>query len=253
MAQNVVINGVTYPAVEVVALTDSNGNTIPYYPDAVCYVPQTLTEAQKAQARQNIGAQAELTEADKEALVQQVITALGTPVFGTVKEDKKITLSTEHLADDTYYVGYEDEDGDWVEIGAIVKGEIGGPVALEWRNGVTINSTTGAEESYGTSMSVTQMIDIQDGATYTAKVNETQWSKVHTYWYDGETYLGRLEHQCDMGAPSSSNVQIPAGGSTVLTPLQGATKFKVRLNHAQNLTQERIAWDWNNFELIESY
>lgn len=64
MAQNVVINGVTYPAVEAVALTDSNGNTIPYYPDAVRYVPQTLTEAQKAQARENIGAigSTELTE-----------------------------------------------------------------------------------------------------------------------------------------------------------------------------------------------
>lgn len=118
MAQNVVINGVTYPAVEAVALTDSNGNTIPYYPDAVRYVPQTLTEAQKAQARQNIGAQAVLTEADKEAIVQQVITALGTPVFGRVDADNNIILTGE-LADGTYTLKYEDADGEVTEIGTL--------------------------------------------------------------------------------------------------------------------------------------
>lgn len=58
MAQDVVINGTTYPAVESVALTDTNGNTKQYYPDAVRYVAQNLTEAQKAQVRANIGASA---------------------------------------------------------------------------------------------------------------------------------------------------------------------------------------------------
>ena len=56
MAQDVVINGTTYPAVESVALRDANGNVTQFYPDAVRYVPQELTEAQKVQARQNIGA-----------------------------------------------------------------------------------------------------------------------------------------------------------------------------------------------------
>ena len=56
MAQDVVINGTTYPAVESIALTDANGNVTQFYPDAVRYVEQNLTEAQKVQARQNIGA-----------------------------------------------------------------------------------------------------------------------------------------------------------------------------------------------------
>ena len=56
MAQDVVINGTTYPAVESVALTGADGNVTMFYPDAVRYVEQTLTEEQKAQARQNIGA-----------------------------------------------------------------------------------------------------------------------------------------------------------------------------------------------------
>ncbi len=55
MAQDVVINGTTYPAVESVSLRDGNGNETMYYPDAVRYVPQELTEEQKAQVRQNIG------------------------------------------------------------------------------------------------------------------------------------------------------------------------------------------------------
>lgn len=62
MAQNVVINGTTYPAVESVALTDSNGNTTLYYPDAVRYTEQDLDEAQKAQARENIGVEETIPE-----------------------------------------------------------------------------------------------------------------------------------------------------------------------------------------------
>lgn len=56
MAQDVVINGTTYPAVEIVALSDANGNVTMYYPDAVRYNQQTLTDEQKTQARENIGA-----------------------------------------------------------------------------------------------------------------------------------------------------------------------------------------------------
>lgn len=56
MAQDVVINGTTYPAVESVALTDTNGNTKQYYPDAVRYVQQTLDDREKKQALVNINA-----------------------------------------------------------------------------------------------------------------------------------------------------------------------------------------------------
>ncbi len=60
MAQDVVVNGTTYPDVETVVMTDKSGNTIPYYPDAVRYSAQTLTEAQKEQARKNIGVDAQV-------------------------------------------------------------------------------------------------------------------------------------------------------------------------------------------------
>ena len=59
------------------------------------------------------------TAADQEAIVQHVITALGTPVFGSVKDNNQITLSIENLAEGTYEIGFEDENKKWVLIGYI--------------------------------------------------------------------------------------------------------------------------------------
>jgi hypothetical protein len=116
MAQDVVVNGTTYPAVESVALTDGNGNNIMFYPDAVRYVEQTLTEAQKAQARENVG----IDEAFKAELVAAVIESLGgNPVFGYVDKNNNIIVSG-NLPDGTYSVKYEMEDGSKVSIGNLV-------------------------------------------------------------------------------------------------------------------------------------
>ena len=56
------------------------------------------------------------TAADQESIVQQVITALGTPVFGRVDADNTITLNGA-LADGTYNIVYENGAGDVTEIG----------------------------------------------------------------------------------------------------------------------------------------
>ena len=63
------------------------------------------------------------TEADQEAIVQQVIAALGTPVFGTVDENKHITLSG-HLVDGTYTMSFEDTDGFTSEVCTINKAPV---------------------------------------------------------------------------------------------------------------------------------
>lgn len=120
MAENIVVNGVTYNGVDSIAMQNTEGQAVGFYPDAVRYNAQALTEAQKAQARKNIGAQAELTPADQEAIVQQVIAALGTPVFGRVDADNNIILTGE-LADGTYNLKYEDADGTVTEIGTLVQ------------------------------------------------------------------------------------------------------------------------------------
>lgn len=61
------------------------------------------------------------TEADKEEIIQQVITALGTPVFGRVDAENNIILTGE-LVDGTYMLKYEDADGAKTVIGTIVVG-----------------------------------------------------------------------------------------------------------------------------------
>jgi hypothetical protein len=112
MAQDVVINGATYPGVEAVSMTDTNGNTRVYFPDAVRYNTQTLTEAQKAQARLNLGV------GSIDEVAEEVLARLGTPVFGRVDAENNITLTGE-LADGTYTIKYEDAEGNVTEIGTL--------------------------------------------------------------------------------------------------------------------------------------
>lgn len=85
---------------------------------------QSLTEAQKAQARTNIGAiSAEDVGniATTEEIVQQVIAALGTPVFGTVDENNVITLNAD-LVDGTYTLELIDKDGNTKFVGEFTQG-----------------------------------------------------------------------------------------------------------------------------------
>ena len=65
------------------------------------------------------------TPTDQESIVQDVIAALGTPVFGTVDENKHITLSG-HLADGTYTMSFEDSDGFTTNVCTIEKGASSG-------------------------------------------------------------------------------------------------------------------------------
>lgn len=58
------------------------------------------------------------TAADQESIVQQVIAALGTPVFGRVDADNNIILTGE-LADGEYTIKYEDAEGNVTEIGTL--------------------------------------------------------------------------------------------------------------------------------------
>lgn len=56
MAENLVINGTTYPGVTTMTMTNESGEKVGFYPDAVRFNEQTLTDEQKAIARENIGA-----------------------------------------------------------------------------------------------------------------------------------------------------------------------------------------------------
>lgn len=58
----------------------------------------------------------------KPGIVQEVIDALGTPVFGTIDADNNIIL-TGDLADGSYTVKYENADGSRTEVGKITVGD----------------------------------------------------------------------------------------------------------------------------------
>ena len=60
------------------------------------------------------------TPADQEAIVQQVIAALGTPVFGRVDADNNIILTGNLVEGNSYTVKYEDAEGNVMDVGSIV-------------------------------------------------------------------------------------------------------------------------------------
>lgn len=89
MSQNLVVNGVTYRGVDSIEMQNDQGETVPYFDDAVRYVKQNLTDEQKAQARENIGivgtgqdgktpvkGEDYWTEEDKTEMVNDVLAAL---------------------------------------------------------------------------------------------------------------------------------------------------------------------------------
>lgn len=110
------------------------------------------------------------TDADQEDIVQQVITALGTPVFGRVDEDKVITLSGE-LAEGTYTLKYEDAAGNTTEIGALTVGAVAAytnqiPISTD-TSGSVYNGTGYQEKKRLNSNGVETDLDNQDATNPT--------------------------------------------------------------------------------------
>ena len=111
------------------------------------------------------------TPADQEFIVQQVISALGTPVFGRLDENNNIILTGE-LADGTYTFVYEDEDGVQTTIGTIEKGGITNwlPIATDangaiynsvgYKAGVRLSTTDGTTEKTADGFYLTGFIPV---------------------------------------------------------------------------------------------
>ena len=118
----------------------------------------------------------------QEDIVQQVIAALGTPVFGTVDENKHITLSG-HLVDGTYTLSFEDADGFVSNVCTIDKG-VSPDVALNMKFG-KIDKSTGAISGDGTDVTYlySDAIELLDGYDYyvTAKPGSSVTVNV-CYW-----------------------------------------------------------------------
>ena len=166
------------------------------------------------------------TPADQEAIVQQVITALGTPVFGRVDADNNIILTGE-LADGTYTLKYEDADGNVTEIGTVTVGEVmpdSGEVDLVWAYGVKLDKTTGVEGS-GAGYAASQHIELVDGYTYTFNqvkdsASGNTYGGVNICYYDANG--NGLGYEELWGSDANEH-------SKAITPVSGAVTFRVRL------------------------
>lgn len=96
------------------------------------------------------------TEADKDELVQLVLTELGgNPVYGYVDADNNVVVRGS-LADGTYTVKYEMEDGSTVDIGNLVLGEeVHYSVTANLTNCTSNNSATQVSPGGGYSATIT--------------------------------------------------------------------------------------------------
>jgi hypothetical protein len=105
----------TAPADTSVIWVDTDDNSVDEFQEAV---NTALAQAKASGEFTPVKGTDYWTPADQEAIVQQVIAALGTPVFGRVDADNNIILTGE-LVDGTYTIKYEDAEGDLTVIGTL--------------------------------------------------------------------------------------------------------------------------------------
>lgn len=129
MASDIVVNGETYPSVELVALTDSDGNTVLFYPDAVRYVAQELSDEQKAKARQNIG----ISDALEEDVAQLKDDLAALQTAAERKYAVKTVMDSVATPHTQYFLGVQTA----VEIVLPDTAEVGKIITVCWYNGET--------------------------------------------------------------------------------------------------------------------
>lgn len=210
------------------------------------------------------------TEEDQESIIQQVITALGTPVFGRVDENNNIIL-TGNLADGTYTLKYEDAEGETLEIGTLDIGSgitnmiplsIGSDKALYnggkgYKEGYRLNSS--ASETAQSGMCVTGFIPVNYGdtirfanITMNPKQGVTGYNYIYVYLYDENfariTPGAYLTGNNNAFPAASENVAFDSDGNvtmvkidkSVFTSMEATTTIKYVRISAQSITDESI-------------
>ena len=162
------------------------------------------------------------TPDDQEEIVQQVITALGTPVFGMVDENNVITL-TGALESGTYTLMYEDAEGNVIEIGTLALND-DGPIDIPWVEGYSCGGSSGVTNTAQAEYITTEKMPLDAGYEYTLQTGTTLgYNSLFVYYYaaDGAA-LGRNEAESFQTTTQNSNK------SVVLSPKDGAVTFKLQ-------------------------
>lgn len=166
------------------------------------------------------------TGADQEAIMQQVIAALGTPVFGTVDVDNNIVLTGE-LVDGDYTIRYEAADGTTTVIGTL---EIGGTAAyinvldtVGWLENKRISTSSGYAERDNEGTDLTGYIPVSTGDVIRMKnVTMPQTST----GYDNQVYY-------------YDNSKVGKGGASIVPP-----NYDSVADSAGNIIQFKVGSAW---------
>ena len=174
------------------------------------------------------------TPTDQEAIVQQVIAALGTPVFGRVDGENNIILTGE-LADGTYTLKYEDGEGNVTEIGTLSTGveelitenipitwEVGLKLGKNDNNHTTVSVVEGTAN--GNAYAASQHIEYNPEASYTIAMSATGYRKISVCCYDeaGDN-IGYLDSIIGENGANTGPASIQ------FTPVSGTKTFRFRL------------------------
>lgn len=162
------------------------------------------------------------TEAEQEAMVQQVLDALGTPVWGQVDEDNVITLTGE-LTGGAYTFVYEDAEGVTHQVGTLSFTD-DGVVDIPWLEGYSCGGSSGTTNTAAVEYMTTEKIPLEDGYEYTLSIGENNgsWSLFVYYYSEDNAALGRND------AESFQTATVHDGKSVVLSPKAGAVDFKLQ-------------------------
>lgn len=151
------------------------------------------------------------TPADQESIVQQVIAALGTPVFGRVDADNNIIL-TGNLESATYTVKYENEDGTLTDIGtisfeAVAYTNLADQTSADWLTDKRINSSGVLKDAAGWDMTNyipvtdTSILHVKGFDAMTSGPDNNNYGRVYFYGPD-KSYIGYIQPN----APGSTTV-----------------------------------------------
>lgn len=166
------------------------------------------------------------TGADQEAIVQQVIAALGTPVFGSVDANNHIVLSG-NLADGEYTLAYENEDGEFIEIGTLNLAA-SGPVeiALTWKTGILLSKYNGKDEEASENYSASDYAAVDSSKSYTLTRDSYMHNNPNICWYDANK---NFISYTDLAFGSGNHSGNVADLSRQLTVPANAAYLRVRL------------------------
>ena len=219
MAEDIVINGVTYPGVDSVMLMTSDGRAIVF---------GSVKTVNGIAPDQNGNVNVTVSEADKAAIVQSVLESLGgQAVAGYFDENNDIVL-TSTLPDGVYTIKIETEDG-LIEIGSVNKTTVK-EYTITWKNydGTVLETDTVTEGTVPVYNGSSPTRADDANYTYTFK----GWDKTVVAATANATYTATYTQTAKPTEPTQPrNFANPAGSDWV-----NGTRLTTDINQTKALT-----------------